>query len=144
MTDKYPDHWRKANPKRPESLQSRITEQQKADLYSRSISTRELARVLNVHEKHLSYAFPGKEPIVDKRPLIEARKEFKLNVAKEILEGNLTISKASEKCFVSYHTMLRYLNKAKEKYPELIVTYEKVLLKQRQLSLTYARKAKTI
>jgi len=144
MTDKYPDHWRKANPKRPNALQSRITEQQKADLYSREISTRELAKVLNVHEKHLSYVFPGKEPITNKRLLIEARKEFKISVAKEILQGTLTIQGAANKCYVSYHTMLRYLQKAKNRFPELVTTYEKVITEQRKLNLSYARKAKNV
>ena len=144
MTEHYPKSWPKPNPRKPDVLQTRITEEQKRDLYSRRVTTRDLAKALNVHEKHLSYAFPGKEPIVDKRPLIEARKEFKLSVAKEILEGLISIENASLKCYVSYTTMLRYLNKAKLKYPELLPIYEKSLLIQRQLSLKYARKAKNI
>jgi len=144
MTDKYPSSWRKANPRRPNALQSRITEQQKLDLYNRNITTRDLAKVLDVHEKHLSFAFPGKKPIVDKGVLIEARKDFKLSVAKEILEGRLSIDGAAKKCCVSYHTMWRHLAKAKKRYPELVEGYEQILLEQRKLSMNYARKEKHV
>lgn len=121
----YPDTWPKANPKRPLTLASRITEQQKNDLYQRKITTRDLAKLYNTHEKYVSALFPGKEPIYDKKPLMEARKAFKLAIAKEILEGKYTITQGAEVACVCYNTMLRFVAKAKALHPQLVEKYNK-------------------
>lgn len=121
----YPDTWPKANPKRPSTLASRITEQEKIDLYQRKITTRELARRYETNEKYVSALFPGKEPIYNKKPLVEARKAFKLAVAKEVLEGKYTIRQAAKVAYVCYNTMLRCVAKAKIAYPELAEKFNK-------------------
>jgi transposase-like protein len=139
----YPSFWPKANPKKPEALQSRITEQQKRDLYHRQITTRDLAKLLNVHEKWLSRLFYSKEPICDKRPLIEARKLFKLDIAVQVLNGTYSMQQGADRAFVSYNTMQRYVQKAKEKHPELVEVYAKVVHEQRQLTVKIARLANT-
>lgn len=139
----YPSFWPKANPKKPEALQSRITEQQKRDLYHRQVTTRELAKILNVHEKWLSRLYCTKEPITDKRPLIEARKLFKLEIAAQVLKGDYSMQQGADKAFVSYNTMQRYVQKAKEKHPELVEVYAKVVQRQRQLTVKIARLAHT-
>lgn len=113
MTQKYPATWPKANKTRPTILASRITEQQKLDLYNRVITTRDLARILNVHERYLSSCFAHKVAITDKKPLIEARKLFKLAVAEQIIAGKYTITEASKVANVSYNTMRRFLERAK-------------------------------
>lgn len=121
----YPTHWPRPNALKPLNLATRITEQQKHDLYERRITTRDLAIALDVHERYLSYMFPGKEPIVDKTPLIEARKAFKLEIAKEILQNKYSILQGSRVANVSYNTMQRFLAKAKLKFPHLVEGYRK-------------------
>lgn len=107
----YPSHWPKPNPKRTTALASRITEEQKRQLYHREITTRDLAKVLGVHEEYLSYMYPGKVPIIDKKPLIEARKLYKLEMAKLVIEGKHTTMEAAMIAHVSYNTMRRFIKK---------------------------------
>lgn len=124
----YPDSWPKADPARPTSLQSRITEQQKRDLYSRKITTRDLAKELDVHEKWLSIKFPGKCPPNSEqaKELAKARKEFKLAVGVEVLEGKYTIREASVVASVSWNTMFRFVKQAKELRPDLVEKYAEI------------------
>lgn len=117
---KYPEHWPKPNPDKPKSLPSIITEQQKEDLYNRRITTTALAKELNVSFKWLSYTFTGKVPIHDKRPLIQARREYRILIACDVLKGKYSIIEAAKIVFCSRNTMQRYINKAKAKYPELV------------------------
>lgn len=120
----YPATWPKPDPKRPDCLASRMTEQDRVDLYERRITTRALAKKYGVHERHVSFMYPGKKPLVDQAKLALIRKEFKLAVAKEVLEGKYTSREASNKAHVSYNTMLRFVAKAKKLHPELAKTYE--------------------
>lgn len=110
----YPVTWPKANPKRPDTVASRTTEQQRLDLWERRITTRELAKQLGVHEKYVSSVFPGKQPIFNKKPLIEARKALKLELGREVIKGKYSISQAAKIAFVSYNTMMRAVNKVRE------------------------------
>lgn len=109
----YPAHWPKYDKYDKDKLASRITEQQKQDLYNRKITTRDLAKLLGVHERYFSSVFSGKVPIIDKKPLIEARKAFKLEIAKQILEGKYTGREAAKVANVSYKTMSRFKALAK-------------------------------
>lgn len=109
----YPSSWPRPDPKRPSSLASRITEDQKLKLYNREITTRELAALLDVHENYLSYKFPTKVPIPDTKKLLQARKEYKLEVAKLVLQNKLTTRQAAEVAHTSYNTMARFVAKAK-------------------------------
>lgn len=117
--EKYPSSWPRPWPKKPNLLQSRITDQQKMDLYNRVITTRALAKELGVHERYLSCMFPHKVPIVDKRVMTEARRAHRLAIAVEVLEGKYTIGEASKIAHVSYTTMQRYVGKAKDAHPDL-------------------------
>lgn len=108
LTNGYPAHWPKPNRHKPATLATRITEQQKQDLYNRKVTTRELATILGVHERYLSQHYSGKVPVLDKKPLIEARKAFKLEIAKQILDGKITGRQASKIANVSYRTMVRF------------------------------------
>lgn len=110
----YPDYWPKPDPNKPNKLQSRITEQQKLDLYNRVITTRALAAQLGVHERYFSAMFPHKVPILDKKPLTEARKAYKLQVAREVLAGKYTVAEASKVAHVHKNTMQRYVLKARK------------------------------
>jgi hypothetical protein len=138
----YPSFWPKPNIHKPGSLQSRITEQQKMDLFNRIITTRALARQLGVHETYLSYKFFTKIQIIDKRPMIEGRKLFKLEIAIDVLKGKHTIQEAANIAFVSYNTMQRFLQKAKKRRPELIQGYVAIVLAQKQLTIQKARDAR--
>ena len=109
----YPSSWPRPDPKRPTSLASRITEEQKLRLYNREVTTRELAAVLNVHENYLSYKFPTKAPIPDTKKLLQARKEYKLEIAKQVLSNRYTIGQAAKIAHTSYNTMARFVAKAK-------------------------------
>jgi AraC-like DNA-binding protein len=140
----YPPFWPKANSHKPGSLQSRITEQQKTDLFNRRITTRALAKTLGVHEKYLSYKFYTKVEIVDKRPLIEGRKNYKLEVALQVLKGDHSIQQAADLAFVSYNTMQRFVAKAKKLSPELIAPYIVIVLAQKQLNIKRARDARKL
>jgi len=111
---KYPATWPKPNPKKPKELASRITEQQKQDLYERRITTRELAKLLEVHENYLSFRFPHKVPLPNVKELQKARKEFKLAIAHQVVEGRYTITEGSKAAFVSYNTMCRLVKKVRE------------------------------
>ena len=135
----YPTEWPKPDPLRPSSLRTRITEQQKEDLYLRKTTTRDLAKMLNVAEKYLSVMYPGKEPIYNKRPLIEARREFRVEVAKKILEGQYTTSQAADIACVSVNTMYRALHKAKIGYPSLAEQFGKRLTEIRKVTVKKAR-----
>lgn len=111
--DAYPNHWPKPDPKMPHLVQTRITEGQKRDLYRRLVTTRALAKELGVHEKYLSHLFPGKVKVINKKLLIEARKLFKLEVAKKVLRGDMTVAQAAREAYVSHNTMKRFVDKAK-------------------------------
>lgn len=138
----YPNFWPRANPARPEALQSRITEAQKKALYNREVTTRDLARELGVHEKYLSSKFYTKVEIVDKRPLIDARKAFKLAMAVRVLKGELSMQQAADSAFVSYNTMQRFTQKAKEAHPELVAPYAVIVTEQRKLAIRHARQVR--
>ena len=140
----YPSFWPKADSHKPGSLQSRITEQQKRDLFNRRITTRKLAKLLGVHETYLSYKFFTKVEIVDKRPLIEGRKLYKLEIAIQVLKGVHTIQEAADIAYVSYNTMQRCLQKAKKHAPELIQGYIAIVLAQKQLTIKRARDARKL
>lgn len=138
----YPAFWPKPNPQKPGSLQTRITEQQKIDLFNRNITTRELARDLGVHEKYLSFRFYTKQEITDKKPLIETRKLYKLEIAVMVLKGTYGVQEAADLAYVSYNTMQRCVQKAKLVHPELVETYKTVVLLQKQLTIKKARDAR--
>lgn len=89
------------------------------DLYNRVITTRALAVELGVHERYLSYMFPHKVPIRDKRVMTETRKQHRLAIATEVLSGRHTIAEAANIAHVSYTTMQRYVVKAKHEHPDL-------------------------
>ena len=125
MPQPYPSFWPRPDHRKPKSLKTRITEQQKQDLYDRKITTRDLAKILNIHERYLSYTFPGKVEVINKKPLIEARKAYKVEIAKQILEGKYSIVQAARVANVSYNTMQRFLQKAKSLYPTLADGYRK-------------------
>ena len=107
----YPSFWPKPNPKKPDLLQSRVTEADKLALYNREITTRALAKKLNVHERYLSSVFPHKVPIADKRELCQARKAYRMSIAKEVIDGKHAVKEAAKICNVSTSSMLRYVRK---------------------------------
>ena len=82
-------------------------------MYNRRITTRDLAVLLNVHERYLSYMYPGKIAVSNKKALIEARKLFKLAIAKEVIDGKYSTAQAARVAYVSYNTMRRFVKKAK-------------------------------
>lgn len=138
----YPTFWPKHDPRKPDSLQSRISEHQKQDLFNRRVTTRALAKVLGVHEKYLSYKFYTKVKVIDKKPLTDARKLYKLEIGIQVLEGKYSIQEAANVAYVSYNTMQRFVMKAKAHAPHLIAPYVAVVLAQKQLAIKRARDAR--
>lgn len=112
--ENYPDHWPKPDRRRPTLIQSRVTEQQKLDLYNRKLTTRDLAKLLNVHETYLSALFPGKVAIIDKKPLIEARRAYNTEMAKLVISGRYTVKEAAGIAFTTVKTMRRFMQKVKQ------------------------------
>lgn len=123
----YPQTWPTKDPKDPTALRSRITEEQKLDLYNRRITTRELASRLNVHENYLSSQFPGKVPLKNPKELIQARKAFRLEIARLVLIGKYNIKQASNVAHCSYNTMFRLVQQAKQIHPELAETFKEIV-----------------
>jgi len=138
----YPLTWPKPDPRRPKAVQTRITDEQKRQLYNRQITTRALAQLLGVHEKYVSSLFPGKAPIPASPDLRAIRNEFREALALEVMRGNLSITQASQKAHTSYNTMQRIFAKARIKYPEMSQKYENILQDIRRNSALKAQKAK--
>lgn len=131
--DAYPDTWPTPDPSKPQRLHSRITDKQKADLYNRLVTTRELATSLGVHEKHLSSRFPGKKPIIDTKVLMATRREYKTEIGRQVLEGRYTIREASAIVHCSYNTMQRYVAKAKALHPHLAPKFQELVQHNRKI-----------
>ena len=115
----YPDHWPKLTEEsRKNSLITRVTEQDKEDLFNRVITTRDLAKKLGVREAYLSHVFPGKVEISSKgKPLlIAARREFRLSQAKLALKKKLTVKQAANICNLSYRSMARAVQHLKNSH----------------------------
>lgn len=109
----YPTFWPKPIQIKPKILQSRITEQQKLDLYNRVRTTRELALELGVHEAYLSKMFPTKitplrreisEHLEKKRGI---RRIFRELWGRKVLKGQVSYAQASDIVSVSERTMRR-------------------------------------
>lgn len=130
--ENYPDTWPKANPQKRWSLASRITEAEKHALYNRQITARELADRYNTHEKYIAAMYPGRAKIAkpvkkSDSELVKARTEFRLDICIKILEGELTVRKASGICNCSYNTMQRWLARTKKMRPDLVPAYNERL-----------------
>lgn len=107
----YPDSWPKPDPSKPETLPSRITEDDKVALYNRRITTRALAAQYNVSEKWLSNLFPGKRPLERKTEKRLARAEFRRMHAQRAVKGEVSIQDAAVAACCSYSTMRRIVLK---------------------------------
>lgn len=112
----YPDKWPKPSYSRPRAVASRITEQQKTDLYNRRVSTRDLARILEVNESYLSSLFPTKEKpdAKVKKILIAVRKEFRRAQVDRVLRGEIKTGAAALICRVSYRTMAKSVQQVRK------------------------------
>lgn len=113
----FPDVWPKPDPAKPYTLASRITQQDKLDLYNRVITTRALALKLEVREAYLSHMFPGKAPThaASRRILFSARREYRLALAKKVLDGGLSIKQVATSAKVPYRSLARSVKALKER-----------------------------
>lgn len=107
----YPASWPQAND-RLDSIVSRITHTQKLALYTKQVTTRELAKTLNVRESYLSRKFPGKVPSgapfqAAKRALRVVRMEYRFLCAEKVLEKTLSILEAAKTANTTYRSMAR-------------------------------------
>ena len=97
------------------TLRQRITPEQIEALRLRKITTRALAKVLNVTEGHLSRTFPGKIPspkrtaAQEKLVLRNARNAHRDALALKIIEGTLTVTEAANMAYCCTRTMFRHL-----------------------------------
>jgi hypothetical protein len=98
------------------TLNEKITEQQKLDLYNRKITTRELARILGVHENYLSRMYPGKIPIEKREDISKAklalratRKEFRLALLEQVALGKITLDEAAAQAHTTKRTLYRLM-----------------------------------
>lgn len=131
----YPDQWPKPNA-RTWTLVSRITDQDKLDLYNKVTTVKALAKKYNTNASYLASLFPGRHitPRVRKKDLLLAktREEFRFEVCKRVLRGEITIGKASEICSCSYNTMQRWVKTAKTKFPDLAVEHNERVAEYRK------------
>lgn len=113
----YPTCWPKPIPHRPSALATRISEEQKLKLYNREITTRDLAKVLDVHENYLSTLFPGKvtpisqqieEGMHKKRAI---RKIYRELWARRVIKREVSVAEAANQTAVSKRTMQRIVQK---------------------------------
>ena len=113
----YPKTWPGACSKHPKSVVSRVTEQQKEDLFMRRITTRQLALELGVREQYVSSLFPGKIATERKGKtlLLQARKEIRKREAARVIEGLLSITQAATALRISYRSMARAVQAARPK-----------------------------
>lgn len=104
----YPISWPLPT-SRTNAVASRITHDQKKALYEREITTRDLAKTLNVREAYLSFLFPGKGPTLvrAKKALLAVRKEYRLSYAKKVIEGLMTTDQAATAARIPYRSMAR-------------------------------------
>jgi hypothetical protein len=116
----YPASWPQPTGINRNLLVNKVTEQQKLDLYNRVITTRDLAKLLEVSEEYISTLFPGKVPAnglrnraTRRREFVKVRKAFRLEQAKLVLAGKLTAAKAAEQSFTSYRTIARLVQHVK-------------------------------
>lgn len=115
----YPENWPKPCKLRPNSLISRITDEEKRQLYNRELTTRELAKRYNVRETWVSTLFPGKVEAIsvlikNKKVLTRARKEYRVSQAALVLSGNLSTVEAAKVCKISYRSMARAVQAARK------------------------------
>jgi hypothetical protein len=103
----YPASWPKPNPLRPTTLPSRISEDQKVDLYNRRITTRALAQSLSVTERWLSRTFTGKRPSENKAEKRKARQAFREFHANRHIRGEISLNQAADAACTSYSTIRR-------------------------------------
>ena len=103
----YPPAWPAPNPLKPRTLHSRISEEDKKDLYNRRVTTRALAKKYGVTEKWLSYVFPGKRPVEHKTFKRKARMAFREFLARQVVAKERNIYAAAAAACTSYSTMRR-------------------------------------
>jgi AraC-like DNA-binding protein len=120
----YPANWPDCNPKRPDTVVSRITDQQKKDLYERNITTRDLAKLFGVREAYLSWLFPGKGPGFSKakKMLINTRKEYRCRYAAQVIEGKISIKDAATASRIPYRSMARAVQLLKKQAQNVTTT----------------------
>jgi AraC-like DNA-binding protein len=140
---KYPAAWPKANPRRATTLASRITEQDKEDLYAKKVTAADIALKYGMHEVYVTSVFPGREnKHASKRTLIEARQAYRLELARQVMLGQHTILEAANIAHVSACTMTRMVNKAQTSFPDLVPGYKQVVTNRRVENAKKARDAR--
>ena len=112
----FPESWPKPDPAKPHTLASRITQQDKLDLYNRAITTRALALKLDVREAYLSHMFPGKAPThaSSRRVLFAARREYRVALAKRVIDEGLSVKQTASTSKVPYRSLARTVKSLKE------------------------------
>lgn len=112
----FPESWPRPDPGKPHTLASRITQQDKLDLYNRAITTRALALKLDVREAYLSHMFPGKAPThtSSRKVLFAARREYRIALAKRIIAEGLSVKATASDCKVPYRSLARTVRSLKE------------------------------
>lgn len=111
----YPEAWPKTSP-RPLSVVNVISHSQKRDLYTRKITTRELALNLKVVEGYISYLFPGKCLGFEKskKSLLAARREYRKSYAEKIIKGQFTLKAAAEVSKIPPRSLARVVRDMKK------------------------------
>lgn len=112
----YPEAWPQSSP-RLLSIVNSISHEQKRDLYTRKITTRDLALKLGVVEGYISYLFPGKALGYGKakKSLLATRREYRRSFAQRVVNGNITLKAATEDSKIPSRSLARLVRELKKK-----------------------------
>lgn len=95
-------------------IRQRMTQQQYDDLYNRRRTVRDLAKELGVNEAYLSSSVPERAPKKNYKLLKATRVLYKLQVAREVIQGRHTVAQGADLAAVSERTMYRLMVKVRK------------------------------
>ena len=95
-------------------IRNRIPKELYDDLYNRRKTVREVAKILGITENYLSHAISERAPKRNIKLLKITREMYRLQLAKETIEGKHTVRKGAELACVSERTFYRRMKKVKQ------------------------------
>ena len=95
-------------------IRNRIPKDLYDDLYNRRKTVREVAKTLGITENYLSHAISERAPKRNIKLLKITREMYRLQLAKETIEGKHTVRKGAELACVSERTFYRRMKKVKQ------------------------------
>jgi transcriptional regulator GlxA family with amidase domain len=98
-------------------IRNRIPKDLYDDLYTRRKTVRQVAKELEVTENYLSHSIPERAPKPNPKLLKLTREMYRMQLARETLDGKHTVRKGAELACVSERTFYRRMKKARNAKP---------------------------